>query len=171
LRGIRDAAPRGPDVVGRWELGVAARARLACRTVEGKCPRPDGHHASEGAVQVRVGEEGIDGGLGVGPVRAPRTTAVSGCPTFCGWRKGGQRRGRRGCAPGGGRTPVSPRGSGRATSRRTPTHRSQKGIRTWGRRAALWCRPGSRTSGQRRKTHDGPGCGASFAEHAKKCTQ
>ena len=34
------------------------------RTVEGKCPRPDGQHALEGAVQVRMGEEGLDGGLG-----------------------------------------------------------------------------------------------------------
>jgi hypothetical protein len=53
-----------PDVDARRELGVAAGALRAGRTVEGECPRPDGQHALEGAVQVWVGEEGIDGGIG-----------------------------------------------------------------------------------------------------------
>ena len=56
--------PVVPDVDARRELGVAAGALRAGRTVEGECPQPDGQHALEGAVQVWVGEEGIDGGIG-----------------------------------------------------------------------------------------------------------
>ena len=57
--------PVVPDVDARRELGVAAGAILAGHTVKGNAPaRPNGQQALEGAVQVWVGEEGIDGGLG-----------------------------------------------------------------------------------------------------------